>query len=72
VALSTPSDYGAEVEALRDGVRTPDLARTAGRLFARVHFRFVAPEMLADPARAAATRPVFELRTKADSDVAAA
>jgi deazaflavin-dependent oxidoreductase (nitroreductase family) len=32
-----------------------------GRLFARVLFRLVAPEILSDPAGAAATRPVFEL-----------
>ena len=35
-----------------------------GRLFARVLFRVAAPEVLDDPDRAAATRPVFELRTQ--------
>jgi deazaflavin-dependent oxidoreductase (nitroreductase family) len=34
-----------------------------GRLFARVLFGLAAPEVLRDPERAAATRPVFELRT---------
>jgi len=34
-----------------------------GRAFARVLFGAVAPEILSDPARAAATRPVFELRS---------
>jgi deazaflavin-dependent oxidoreductase (nitroreductase family) len=34
-----------------------------GRAFARGLFRLAAPEINADPARAAATRPVFELRT---------
>ncbi len=34
-----------------------------GRLFARVFFGIVGPELLNDPDRAAATRPVFELRT---------
>ena len=33
-----------------------------GRGFARVLFGLVGPEVLADPALAAATRPVFELR----------
>jgi hypothetical protein len=33
-----------------------------GRLFARVFFRIVGPELITDPDRAAATRPVFELR----------
>jgi deazaflavin-dependent oxidoreductase (nitroreductase family) len=33
-----------------------------GRLFARVFFRIVGRELLTDPDRAAATRPVFELR----------
>jgi deazaflavin-dependent oxidoreductase (nitroreductase family) len=33
-----------------------------GRAFARVLFRLAAPEVLADPGRAAATRPVFELQ----------
>jgi deazaflavin-dependent oxidoreductase (nitroreductase family) len=32
-----------------------------GRLFGRVLFRLVGPEILEDPERAAATRPVFEL-----------
>ena len=32
-----------------------------GRLFAGILFRLAAPEVLRDPARAAATRPVFEL-----------
>ena len=32
-----------------------------GRAFARVLFGLVAPEILSDPAKAAATRPVFEL-----------
>jgi deazaflavin-dependent oxidoreductase (nitroreductase family) len=36
-----------------------------GRAFARVLFTLAAPEVVRDPARAAATRPVFELR---DSD----
>jgi deazaflavin-dependent oxidoreductase (nitroreductase family) len=34
-----------------------------GRLFARILFRLAAPEINADPARAAATRPVFELQS---------
>jgi deazaflavin-dependent oxidoreductase (nitroreductase family) len=34
-----------------------------GRGFARFLFGLVGPEVLADPARAAATRPVFEIRT---------
>jgi deazaflavin-dependent oxidoreductase (nitroreductase family) len=34
-----------------------------GRAFARVLFRLAAPEINADPARAAATRPVFELQS---------
>jgi deazaflavin-dependent oxidoreductase (nitroreductase family) len=34
-----------------------------GRAFARVLFRFAAPDINADPARAAATRPVFELHS---------
>ena len=33
-----------------------------GRLFGRLLFGAVAPEILNDPAKAAATRPVFELR----------
>ena len=33
-----------------------------GRAFARVLFGLVGPEILADPQRAAETRPVFELR----------
>jgi deazaflavin-dependent oxidoreductase (nitroreductase family) len=33
------------------------------RLFARVLFGFIGPEVLSDPERAAATRPVFELRS---------
>lgn len=33
-----------------------------GRLFARMLFSAVAPEIRSDPARAARTRPVFELR----------
>lgn len=33
-----------------------------GRVFGRVLFGFIAPEMLTDPERAAALRPVFELR----------
>jgi deazaflavin-dependent oxidoreductase (nitroreductase family) len=32
-----------------------------GRLFAAVLFRLAAPDVLSDPERAAATRPVFEL-----------
>jgi len=32
-----------------------------GRAFARVLFGLVGPEILSDPAKAAATRPVFEL-----------
>jgi deazaflavin-dependent oxidoreductase (nitroreductase family) len=35
----------------------------AGRLFARVFFRLVAPEITRDPRRAAATHPVFELQS---------
>ena len=34
-----------------------------GRAFARVLFRLAAPEINTDPARAAATRPVFELQS---------
>jgi deazaflavin-dependent oxidoreductase (nitroreductase family) len=34
-----------------------------GRAFGRLLFGAVAPEILNDPAKAAATRPVFELRT---------
>ena len=37
-----------------------------GRLFARILFGVAAPEIRADPERAAVTRPVFELRSKAD------
>ena len=37
-----------------------------GRLFARVLFGLVAPEILSDPARAAARRPVFELTAAAE------
>jgi deazaflavin-dependent oxidoreductase (nitroreductase family) len=33
-----------------------------GRVFARILFRLVGPELLGDPERAAATRPVFELK----------
>jgi deazaflavin-dependent oxidoreductase (nitroreductase family) len=33
----------------------------AGRLFARVLFRFIAPDIITDPRAAAAKRPVFEL-----------
>ena len=33
-----------------------------GRLFARILFRLAAPEINADPTRAAKTRPVFELQ----------
>jgi hypothetical protein len=33
-----------------------------GRAFARVLFGLIAPDVLRDPERAAATRPVFELR----------
>jgi deazaflavin-dependent oxidoreductase (nitroreductase family) len=33
-----------------------------GRLFARILFRLAAPEIRSDPARAAVTRPVFELK----------
>jgi deazaflavin-dependent oxidoreductase (nitroreductase family) len=36
----------------------------AGRLFARVFFRLVAPEITTDPRRAAATHPVFELQER--------
>ena len=36
-----------------------------GRLFGRILFGAVAPEIRDDPERAAATRPVFELRSKA-------
>jgi deazaflavin-dependent oxidoreductase (nitroreductase family) len=32
-----------------------------GRAFLRLLFRLVAPDLLTDPAKAAATRPVFEL-----------
>jgi deazaflavin-dependent oxidoreductase (nitroreductase family) len=35
----------------------------AGRLFGKAFFRLVGPEFLGAPARAAATRPVFELTT---------
>ena len=37
-----------------------------GRLFARILFAAAAPEVRSDPERAAITRPVFELRPKAD------
>ena len=37
-----------------------------GRLFARILFGAAAPEIRSDPKRAAMTRPVFELRSKAD------
>lgn len=37
-----------------------------GRAFARVLFGAVAPEILNDPAKAAATRPVFELTSVAE------
>jgi len=35
-----------------------------GRLLGRILFRFAAPEILTDPAAAAATRPVFELSSR--------
>lgn len=35
-----------------------------GRAFVRILFESVAPEVLRDPAQAAATRPVFELTTE--------
>jgi deazaflavin-dependent oxidoreductase (nitroreductase family) len=38
-----------------------------GRLFGRVLFRLAAPDILFDPARAATTRPVFELRPVAST-----
>ena len=38
-----------------------------GRAFGRLLFGVVAPEILDDPAKAAATRPVFELRIDAGS-----
>jgi deazaflavin-dependent oxidoreductase (nitroreductase family) len=37
-----------------------------GRLFARILFAAMAPEVRSDPERAAITRPVFELRSKGD------
>ena len=37
-----------------------------GRLFTRILFGVAAPEIRADPERAAVTRPVFELRSKVD------
>jgi deazaflavin-dependent oxidoreductase (nitroreductase family) len=37
----------------------------AGQLFARVFFAIVAPDIARDPARAAATHPVFELHPSA-------
>jgi deazaflavin-dependent oxidoreductase (nitroreductase family) len=37
-----------------------------GRFFARILFGVAAPEIRDDPRRAAATRPVFELRSNAD------
>jgi deazaflavin-dependent oxidoreductase (nitroreductase family) len=37
-----------------------------GRLFARILFAAAAPEVRSDPERAAITRPVFELRSRAD------
>lgn len=37
-----------------------------GRLFARTLFAAAAPEVRSDPERAAITRPVFELRSRAD------
>ncbi len=36
-----------------------------GRVFGRILFKFVAPEILTDPERAAVSRPVFELRAAA-------
>jgi deazaflavin-dependent oxidoreductase (nitroreductase family) len=36
-----------------------------GRVFVRVLFRLAAPDITGDPARAAATRPVFELTARA-------
>jgi deazaflavin-dependent oxidoreductase (nitroreductase family) len=36
-----------------------------GRAFVRVLFRLAAPDITGDPARAAATRPVFELTARA-------
>ena len=39
-----------------------------GRAFLRGLFRLVAPDILADPDRAAATRPVFELHAEASED----
>jgi deazaflavin-dependent oxidoreductase (nitroreductase family) len=38
-----------------------------GRAFARVLFGLVAPDILEDPAKAAATRPVFELKAPPNS-----
>lgn len=35
-----------------------------GRVFARVLFGLIAPQILSEPARAATTRPVFELETR--------
>lgn len=39
-----------------------------GRSFLRGLFRLAAPDILGDPARAAATRPVFELHAEAPAD----
>ncbi len=35
----------------------------AGRIFAKVFFRLVAPDIVSDPRNAAATHPVFELQS---------
>ena len=55
-------DRAAGVEFF--GVTLPGFVRTLpllGRVFARVLFRLAAPDVLNDPERAAAARPVFEL-----------
>lgn len=62
VALSREEATAFFRDVLQPYVRSFPLL---GRLFGRVLFRFIAPEVLTDPERAAALRPVFELRPAA-------
>jgi deazaflavin-dependent oxidoreductase (nitroreductase family) len=60
------TELGQEAARIFFGETLPAYIRRLpwfGRVFARVLFRLAAPEISTDPARAAATRPVFELRT---------
>jgi deazaflavin-dependent oxidoreductase (nitroreductase family) len=60
------TELGPEAATAFFGEMLPGYVRRLpwfGRAFARLLFRLAAPEINADPARAAATRPVFELQS---------